>query len=166
MASIALVIDLITAFITHKHSQTSLNIRAAFLHNITDALASVGVIIAGIMILLYQWIWVDAVITLLISAYVLWQGLREMPKVIHILMQGTPSNIKLDDVRSALTRVDGVVGIHHLHVWHLDEQNYALEAHVVLSSNNDMEEKKNVLKTLLIERFSIEHSTLELEAKP
>ena len=166
VASIALVIDLITAFITHKHSQTSLNIRAAFLHNITDALASVGVIIAGIMILLYQWIWVDAVITLLISAYVLWQGLREMPKVIHILMQGTPSNIKLDDVRSALTRVDGVVGIHHLHVWHLDEQNYALEAHVVLSSNNDMEEKKNVLKTLLIERFSIEHSTLELEAKP
>ncbi len=165
VASVALIIDIITAFITYKHSQTSLNIRAAFLHNLTDALASVGIIIAGITILIYGWIWIDAVVTLLISVYVLWQSFKEMPKVIHILMQGTPFHIKVDEVRVAMTGIEGVEGTHHLHIWHLDEQKNALEAHVVLSPKSDMEGVKKCLKNLLKDNFSIEHSTLEFETK-
>ncbi len=163
VASVALIIDVITAVITYKYSRTSLNIRAAFLHNITDALASVGVILAGILILLYGWIWIDAVITLLISVYVLWQAIKEMPKVIHILMQGTPSHIKVEDVSAMMAKVEGVEDVHHLHIWHLDEHRNALEAHVVLGEEADMERVKQLLKTLLKNDFAIEHSTLEFE---
>ena len=79
VASIALLIDAVTAYITFTMAKGSVNMRAAFIHNMTDALSSVGVIVAGILILLYQWYWVDTVITLLIAAYVLMHAARLLP---------------------------------------------------------------------------------------
>ncbi|MFK7901546.1 MAG: cation diffusion facilitator family transporter [Nitratireductor sp.] len=102
VAVIALAVDIFTALLTYNQSKTSMNIKAAFLHNVTDALASIGVIIAGTLILLYGWVWTDAAITLIIAGYVLWQGFTEIPKVIHLLMNGTPESIKIEDVIEAL----------------------------------------------------------------
>ena len=93
-----------------------MNIRAAFLHNLTDALASVGVIIAGTLILLYDWIWTDAAMTLLIAGYVLYHGIVEIPKVIHLLMEGTPEGVELQDVISSMEKIDGVTNVHHVHI--------------------------------------------------
>ncbi len=165
VAAVALIVDLFTAFLTWRQSKTSVNIRAAFLHNISDAMASVGVIIAGTLILLYGWVWTDAAITLLIAGYVIWQGFTEMPKVIHILMEGTPESLNFDVVIAAMKDTEGVQGIHHVHIWKLDEHKNALEAHVVVgeSSLADIEVIKARLKSLLHERFEIGHSTLEIE---
>jgi len=166
VAGVALVIDVITAMLTYSMSKHSMNMRAAFLHNVSDALASVGVIVAGTMILLYEWYWTDTALTLLIAGYVLYQAASLLPKTIHILMQGTPEDIAITDVVSAMEEIDGVSNVHHVHVWQLDEHNNALEAHVVISDFNKTEIIKTALKTEIKERFNIAHSTLEFEIVP
>ncbi len=159
----ALLIDAFTALLTYSQSKSSMNMKAAFLHNVTDALASIGVIITGTLILLYGWVWTDAAMTLLISAYVLWQGFSEMPKVIHLLMEGTPDSINIDEVITVMSAENGVENVHHVHIWQIDEHRNALEAHVVLSDPNGMDAIKEKLKNILHDRFHIEHSTLEFE---
>ena len=163
VAGIALVVDILTALLTYSQSKNSMNMRAAFLHNLTDALASVGVIIAGTLILLYWWVWTDAAMTLLIAGYVLYHGLHEIPKVIHLLMEGTPEGIAIEDVISGMETQGGVQNVHHVHIWQLDEKRNALEAHVVIDDQGRMDEIKRELKQILKDRFSIEHSTLEFE---
>jgi len=163
VAGIALIVDTFTALLTYSQSKHSMNIKAAFLHNVSDALASIGVIIAGTLILLYGWIWTDAVMTLLISGYVLWQGFNEIPKVIHLLMEGTPEHIDIDEVIDAMEVQDGVINVHHVHIWQLDERRNALEAHVVLDNGVNMDSLKSSLKQMLHDKFEIEHSTIEFE---
>lgn len=165
VAGIALIVDVFTAALTYSQSKNSMNMRAAFLHNVTDALASVGVIVAGALILLYGWIWTDAVMTLLISGYVLWHGFAELPKVIHLLMEGTPEHIKIQDVITAMERQDGIENVHHVHVWQIDEHKNALEAHVVFNPQFEIDDVKSKLKELLKQNFDIGHSTLEFEIK-
>ncbi len=163
VAGVALIIDIATAVLTFSMSKHSINIRAAFLHNVSDALASVGVIVAGSLILLYEWYWTDTALTLLIAGYVLYQAATVLPKTIHILMQGAPEDIALEDVIKAMQRVEGVAGIHHVHLWQLDEHNNALEAHVVIRDFSETEKIKTALKDELKKRFAIAHSTLEFE---
>lgn len=163
VAGIALVIDVFTALLTYSHSKTSMNIKAAFLHNVTDALASVGVIIAGTLIILYGWVWVDAAMTLLIAGYVLYQGFTTLPKVIHLLMEGTLDHIDIKEVIEALEEQKGVQNAHHVHIWQLDEQRNALEAHIVISDEADMDAIKVSIKSMLHDKFDIDHSTLEFE---
>lgn len=165
VAAIALVVDVATAMLTYRMSRGSLNLRAAFLHNVSDALASVGVIVAGVLILRYQWYWSDTLLTLLIAAYVLYQAALMLPKVIHILMQGTPDGIAIQDVIQAMQQESGVSDVHHVHIWQLDEQRNALEAHVVIDGGQ-VESVKIALKKMLLKRFAIGHSTLEFEVEP
>jgi cobalt-zinc-cadmium efflux system protein len=165
VAGIALIVDIFTALLTYSQSKNSMNIRAAFLHNLTDALASVGVIIAGTLILLYGWIWTDAAMTLLIAGYVLYHGIVEIPKVIHLLMEGTPEGIDLKDVVKSMENIDGVNNVHHVHIWQIDENRNALEAHVVLSEVDRMESVKSTIKNHLHVEYHIDHSTLEFEVK-
>lgn len=164
VAGIALIIDVITAVLTYTMSKNSLNIKAAFLHNVSDALASVGVIIAGTLILLYQWYWVDTLITLLIAGYVLWQGFTLLPKTIHLLMEGTPEDIAVKDIVAAMKNLEGVEHVYHVHLWQLDEHDNALEAHVVVDIDSlaAAEAIKKSIKAHLEQRFQITHSTLEI----
>jgi len=163
VAGVALVIDVATAILTYSMSKNSLNIRAAFLHNVSDALASVGVIVAGSLILLYGWYWTDTVMTLAIAGYVLYQAATMLPLTIHILMQGTPENLTIDEVIGTMEKMAGVCNVHHVHVWQIDEHQIALEAHVVITDFSQTEQVKTALKAELEQRFSIAHSTLEFE---
>ncbi len=163
VAGIALVIDVATAILTYSMSKRSMNIRAAFLHNVSDALASVGVIIAGTVIVLYGWYWTDTLLTLLIAGYVLYQAATLLPKTIHILMEGVPENISIEEVIKVMEQVEGVSNVHHVHLWQLDEYKNALEAHVVVADFGETEQIKRALKLELEREFSIAHSTMEFE---
>lgn len=165
VASVALVVDVATAVLTWRMSKHSMNIRAAFLHNVSDALASVGVVIAGSLILLYGWYWTDTFLTLVIAAYVLYQAATLLPKTIHLLMEGTPEGMSVADVRAAMEKVAGVKNVHHIHLWQIDEQRSALEAHVVIDCFEDTARIKDALKQRLGEMFDISHSTLEFEIR-
>lgn len=164
LAAIALVIDLVTAALTYRMSRTSMNIRAAFLHNLADALGSVGVIVAGTLVILFGWTIVDPIVTLLIAAYILWHAFMEIGEVIRVLMLGAPPKMTSEAVLGALREEDGVANIHHLHLWQMEEQHPALEAHVVLAEGRwgDADRIKAALKARLA-ALGIGHSTLELE---
>ncbi len=165
VAGIALIVDTITALITYKMSKNSINMKAAFLHNLSDALASIGVIIAGSLILLYEWYWADTLVTFLIAGFVLWQGLTLLPKTIHLLMEGTPEDLSSDDIKLSVEKIDDIKDVHHIHIWYLDEHRIALEAHVLVTANDfkEFEHIKDKLKQLLKEKYNITHSTLEFE---
>ncbi len=164
-AVLALIVDVGTALLLWKMSRGSLNVRAAFVHNIVDALGSVAVLIGAAAIIWLDWVWVDAAITLLIAGYVLWQVVKMLPLVTRVLMEGTPPGLDLDALIADVIRVDGVEGLHHLHVWELDEQHRAIEAHVLIleSRTSDLESIKREVKHCLVERYNIAHSTLEFE---
>jgi len=164
VAGIALLVDVITAALTYAMSKDSLNIRAAFLHNVSDVLSSIGVIIAGVVILLLGWVWIDALITFLIAGYILYQGFTEIPKTINILMDGTPEHLSIGEVISALENIDGVCNVHHVHIRQLDEHKNALEAHIVADrSIEENESIKRKIKSRLRDEFLIKHTTLEFE---
>lgn len=166
VAGIALVVDIVTAMLTYAMSKSSMNIRAAFLHNVADALGSVGVIIAGTLILLYEWTWIDPAITLLIAGYILWQAFSEIGGSIRVLMLGTPVDVDINGVIKDLRAVEGVMDAHHVHVWALDEGINALEAHLMINSSSLLEASrlKSRVRSLLRERHGIGHSTIEIEA--
>ncbi|WP_022947091.1 cation diffusion facilitator family transporter [Methylohalobius crimeensis] len=161
----ALVVDVVTAMLTFAGARQSLNIRAAFLHNVADALGSVAVIIAGSLILLYGWNIADLICTGLIAAYVLYHGWTEIQQTIRILMQSTPRDVDLAELVHALEGEEGVRGLHHVHVWEIDEHRRSLEAHVVIDSDDagEIETIKQRLKRRLAQLYDIRHSTLEFE---
>nr|WP_248304457.1 cation diffusion facilitator family transporter [Breoghania sp. L-A4] len=107
IAMVALVVDMATALLTYALSKQSVNIRAAFLHNVADALGSLAVIVAGTLILLYDWRFIDPLVTLLIAGYILWQSFSEIGPVIRILMLGSPPDIATERVIGSMTRVAG-----------------------------------------------------------
>jgi len=166
VAAIALAVDVATAVLLYALSRGNLNVRAAYLHNVADAFASLGVIAAGAMILWFGIFWADAIITLAIAGYIFWQSLSMMRRSIHILMEGAPADVDADALVAELQSIAGVVEIHHLHVWELDEHDRALEAHVVVDNEHITRwaEIKREIKLRLGERFHIHHSTVEFES--
>ncbi|WP_375174303.1 cation diffusion facilitator family transporter [Pseudooceanicola sp.] len=162
VAGFAFVVDAVTALLTLRMARTSVNIRAAFLHNLADALGSVAVIVAGTLILLYDWRLIDPLVTLLIAAYILWHAASEIMPVIRILMLGSPADPGAEEVLAALRDVPGVVDVHHLHLWRMQEHEISLEAHVV-QEDGAGDAVRQKLKTLLSERFHIHHSVIEIE---
>lgn len=162
---VALVIDVGTALLLWAMSRGSLNVRTAFVHNIVDAAGSVAVLIGAAAIIWLDWLWVDPVLTLILSAYILYQVYAMLPKAMRILMEGTPPDLDVDSLVENLCSMDAVESVHHLHVWEIDEHNRALEAHVVIDRKraNNLQAIKHQIKTSLDDNFGIEHSTLEFE---
>ena len=165
IAGIALIIDALTALLTYTLSKNSMNIRAAFLHNVADALGSVGVIIAGTLILLFGWTIVDPIVTLMIAGYILWQSFSEIGPVIRILMLGSPPDIDGDTVVQTIRNMPEVEDIHHVHIWRMSEHENALDAHIVVSSETGeaVQQLRKEIKNFLNITFDISHATLEFE---
>lgn len=165
IAGIALIIDTITALLVYKESHNNLNMKAAFLHNLADALSSIGVLVAGTLIILFELYWADAIVTIFISVFILWHVCKLLPKTIHFLMNGVPEHLSIEEIKQATIELLEVDAIHHVHIWSIDEQKIALEAHIVVQADEltKVEVIKDKLKALLRDRFSITHSTLEFE---
>ncbi|MGS4920010.1 MULTISPECIES: cation diffusion facilitator family transporter [Mameliella] len=166
LGGIALVVDTLTAMLTYSMQKGSVNIRALFLHNLSDALASVAVIVGGTLIILYDMRWVDPAITIGIALYILYLSFTEIGGPIRTLMLGSPPGIDGNDVVRAIQCVDGVVDVHHVHLWQMQEHAAALDCHIVVERERmgETDKIKENVKSVLHERFSIEHSTLEFEA--
>jgi len=161
VAGIALIIDIATAVLTYSAgADNDMNIRAAFIHNVSDALASVVVIISGLTIIFFDLYIVDVIATISISVYVIYHGVLFLKRSILIIMQAVPDDICLSDVKATLTEVDGIADAEHIHVWQLDDKTIFLEAHLVLSVP-DHENVKSRVRKLLTHDFGITHTTLE-----
>ena len=165
IGGVALVVDALTAVLTWSMVKESVNIRALFLHNLSDAFASIAVIIGGSLILLYDMRWVDPAITIGIALYILYLAFSEIGGPIRTLMLGSPPNIDGQAVVEAVQDIDGVQDIHHVHLWQMQENTVALDCHVVLTEAGwqQLESVKAEIKEELKTRFSIAHSSLEFE---
>ncbi|HMB47845.1 MAG TPA: cation diffusion facilitator family transporter [Afifellaceae bacterium] len=165
IAGVALAIDLATAALTWRLSKESINIRAAFLHNLADALGSVAVIVAGTLILLYDWRLADPIATIAIAGFILWHAFAEIGTAIRILMLGAPPETDGTGLIGALCKIDGVVDVHHIHLWQMDERRNSLEAHLVISEADwvKAEELRKHAETMLRDDFGVAHTTLQIE---
>ena len=164
VAGIALLVDAGTAVLTYSMSKGSVNIKAAFLHNLADALASVAVIITGTLIILFDWYWTDLAATIGISVYIVWISWAPMKRCIRIMMQSTPDDISLDEVASTIRAVEGVEDIGHLHIWPIDEQTVSLEARIAVADKSSVSETSAILESArraVARDHDIEHVTLE-----
>lgn len=163
ISSLAVFINLGTVALTYRGAKESQNIRAAYLHNLGDAVSSIGVIVAGLLILAFDWYWIDPLLTLAISGYILWQISREIMPVINILIDAAPHESLTQSIESKLMEMPQIAGIHHLHLRSLDEHNLALEAHIVMVESINQDELRHAIKLLLKSDFDIAHASLELE---
>ncbi|MEQ9637779.1 MAG: cation diffusion facilitator family transporter [Devosia marina] len=165
LGGVALVIDTLTAMLTYSMQKGSVNIRALFLHNLSDALASVAVIIGGSLILLYDMRWIDPAITIGIALYILYLAFSEIGNPIRTLMLGSPPNLDNDAVVAAVRDVEGVIDIHHVHLWQMEEHVSALDTHVIVEKKawDRLDEIRSAIKQIIKDKFDITHSTLEFE---
>lgn len=165
VAGVALIVDVATAVLTYSMSKGSVNIKAAFLHNVADALASVAVIITGTLIILFDWYWTDVVATIGISVYIVWMSWSPMKRCIRILMQSVPELLLIEDMARTIADVRGVQGVAHLHVWPIDEQHTSLEVRVEMRTDASLQDAQAVrehVRAAIAERFGIGHSTIEV----
>lgn len=165
IAVIGLAVNVIVALVLREHDHDDLNTHAAFLHVLGDALASVGVIGAGIAILLTGQLWIDPLVSVLISVLILVSSGRLLKETVHILAEGMPDGMTASGVAGTMNAVTGVAEIHDLHVWTVSPGFVALSAHVILEDQNLsqtgrlMEELKNQLSSL----YKIDHTTIQFE---
>ncbi|MCL1056712.1 cation diffusion facilitator family transporter [Shewanella gelidimarina] len=168
VAGIALIIDIATALLTYSSgAKDNLNIRAAFIHNVSDAMASVAVIIAGVLIIYFQWYVVDLITTAIISVYVIYHGIILLRKSILILMEAAPEDIDIEEVKQAITRLDCITRVEHVHIWEIADKRYMFTADIVVNEVGEKVQQAlasdaiKQVKTLLKSKFEIEHSTIE-----
>lgn len=162
LAAVGLVINSLTALLTFRLARDSVNIRAAFLHNLSDAGTSLAVLISGALVWYFGWTIADPLITIAISLWILWHCFTEIGPVIRILMLGAPVGIDEGAVRAAIL-AEGVADVHHIHLWQIDEKRSSLEAHLVLAVGTEGATAVRRVKAMLARRFGIGHSTLEVE---
>lgn len=168
VAIVGLMGNFITAALLFKDSKDSLNLKSAYIHILSDGLSSVGVIIGGWLIIKYEWFIVDTILTVGIGAYILWHSYHMLRETIDILMQATPDEIDIPELQTRIKAVPKVCGVHHVHVWRLDEHEIMMESHIAIEQEdiNEMETIKTAIKKVLHDDFGIHHSTLEFEFEP
>jgi len=165
VSGLAIIVDLATAFALLSFAKSSLNIRAAFLHNLTDAISSIAVLIGGAAIFYWGWDWIDVILTFLISGYIIFQSLPMLKKAIFVLMDGVASDIDVEKVYFELEKNPNIARAYHIHVRQIDESLSSLEAKIAVTADKigDLESIKRDLKDSLKDKFGIAHSTLEFE---
>ncbi|MFI0394980.1 cation diffusion facilitator family transporter [Paracoccus sp. p1-h21] len=163
LAALALVVDLATAALVWRASRDSVNIRAAFLHNLADAGVSVAVIIGGALIWAFGWQMVDPILTIGISVAILLHIRADMGPVLRMLMLAAPPGVDSAQVLGALADLPQARDAHHLHLWLIDEHRPAASVHLVAAPGADFPQLTRAAKALLANRFGITHATIEVE---
>ncbi|MEO8664852.1 MAG: cation diffusion facilitator family transporter [Ignavibacteria bacterium] len=163
VASAGIIINGITAYLFVKGKEDDLNIKSAFLHMLTDTLVSVGVVISGILILYFNLEWIDPVISLIIVAVILigtWGLLKE---TISLSMDAAPDKVDTNEVQKYLSSIEGVSGVHDLHIWSMSTSQVALTTHIVCNNEIENDTLLEIIRTDLHRKFGIEHSTIQIE---
>lgn len=164
IACIGLVINLVCAKLLHSHNH--IGIKSAYYHVISDMASSVGVIIAALMIRQFQWNWIDPVVSVLIALLILWNAKKIIFDAVNILLESVPENTPLKSVKETLLAVEGVQGIHDLHIWTIGSGFLSATAHLLVfpMSTTESEEIVKVAARELKQKYGITHSTFQIES--
>lgn len=164
IAIIGLVANGFGLFFLSGHGH-SLNLKGAYLHVLGDLLSSVGVVVGGAVMLLTGMYWVDPLLSLLISLIIVVGAWRLLRESVDVLLEATPAGIELENVGEAICTIDGVEGVHDLHVWSLTSGVYAMSCHAEVREDRlaDIESVLDAVQIVLRERFGIGHTTIQVE---
>ena len=158
---LALIIDALTAKISHHDAHHNSNMKMVFIHNLADAFGSIGVIISGLCIMWFDLYRVDGIVALLIAFYMIFQSVVFFPQIVNILMNAAPDNIDIEQVKNSLLAIKNIKNVHHLHLWCISEHNVAIECHIESDNNDIIVEATQLLK----DKFGITHCNFQVENK-
>jgi cobalt-zinc-cadmium efflux system protein len=165
VATIGLIANIIGAWLLHRGSKKSMNLRAAYVHLFSDAISSVGVILGGLAIMYYSVYWIDPLLTVLIGIYVLKESIQILWHTLNIFLLAAPSELNVEEIRQAISAHESINDVHHVHLWTVSESDIHFEGHItvndqLLSNSSKIREQ---LEILLHEKFDINHTTLQFE---
>lgn len=166
LAVLGILANGFSVLLLHKDSKDNMNMRSAYLHLFTDMSASVAVLIGGILMLYFNWFWVDSVLTVLISIYLLVMGYKLLKSSFQVLMLFTPGHLNLKNISHRITQVSQVKNVHHIHVWQLNEKETHLEGHIEFIDDISLSQFDGIIteiEQLLKKEFGINHVTLQPE---
>lgn len=168
LALLGIIVNGFSVILLKNDAAHNLNMKSAYLHLLTDMMASVAVLIGGLLMKFYGWFWVDSVMTILIAAYLIIVGLDLIIKSTKMLMLFTPDEINIKEIVWEVHKIKGVNKLHHIHVWHLNEEELHLEAHLDCSEDIKMSDFNTLLykiEDLLFKKFGINHINIQPEFK-
>ena len=163
---LGLVANGISVFILEREKHKNLNIKAAYLHLLGDALTSLAVVLGAVIIRTFNILWVDAAVTILISIYLFVHTFQLLKESTTILMQMAPANINVNEIEEQLQSIDSIKDIHHIHVWNLTEKLVHFECHIKLNKDLPISETNDVyeeVEQILHDKYNIEHLTVQFE---
>ena len=168
LSILGIFVNGLSALMLKNDADKNLNMKSAYLHLFTDMLASVAVLVGGLLMKYYQWFWVDSVMTLVIAIYLIVVGFDLLKTSTQMLMLFTPVHIDINEIISEVHKIEGVEKLHHIHVWHLNDDELHLEAHLDCSEDLKMSEFNEILHKLehvLLDKFQINHINIQPEYK-
>lgn len=166
IAAVGLIANLLIAVVLNGHAGENLNVKSAFLHVIGDAAASLGVIVAGFLMLRFQWYQADPLISVAISLVIVRGAYRIVRETVHILMEGTPRGLHMEEIVRALERLPGVKSVHDLHAWNISYNIPSVSMHIIVDPGYpDFQEVLDRCNRVLARDFGIFHSTIQLECR-
>lgn len=158
-----LLVNVACAYMLHGHHEEDLNVRGAWLHVLGDALGSVGAILAGAFMLLYNWYAADPLFSVVISLLIVWSSWKLIRESTNVLLEGTPAHINVRAVEEAILETEGVENVHDLHIWTITSGREALSAHVIHADAIEPPELLSELRNKLHDRFGVDHLTIQME---
>mgnify|MGYP005834845953 CR=1 FL=1 len=164
VATIGLLANVLSVFLLRRSSEENMNIRSSYLHLLSDSISSVGVILGGIAIRLWNVVWADPIITVVISLYIIRETWHIVKEAVDILMQASP-RIDHEELKTAVEGVTGVKNLHHVHLWRSNEKSIYFEGHVDVEDMRVCEAQRIIgdIQQILHERFGIGHATIQVE---
>lgn len=168
MALLGIVVNGISALMLKKDAEHNINMKSAYLHLFTDMLASVAVLIGGLLMKYFGWFWVDSVMTILIAVYLIVVGIDLLKTSTKMLMLFTPEHIDIKEIVREVHKISGAGKLHHIHVWHLNDEELHLEAHLDCLEDIRMSEFNELLhqiEQVLFSQFHINHINIQPEFK-
>ncbi|OUM90460.1 cation diffusion facilitator family transporter [Parageobacillus thermoglucosidasius] len=147
------------------NTSENLNLRSAFLHVVGDALGSIGAIIAGLLILFFDWYIADPIISIVVATLILFSGWRVTKESVHILIEGTPKHIDLEEINKKLHSIPGIQSIHDLHVWTITSGMDSLSCHIVIDPGANAQEILLASRKLIHDTCGIDHITIQIETE-
>ena len=167
IGTIGLLVNILVAWMMMRGGDVegNLNMRGAYLHVISDMLGSVGAIIAALLIIFFGWEWADPLASVIVAVLVLRSGYFVTKSGLHVLMEGTPEDVDMDDVVKTIKNKKGIEGIHDLHVWSITSGLNALSCHAVVDERMSIAESERLLRQIEhdLEHQNIHHMTVQLE---
>jgi len=149
-----------------KDADHNMNMRSAYLHLLTDMLASVAVLVGGVLMKLYEIYWIDPLLTIIIGLYLIYMGYDLLKSSTKVLMLFTPDTIEVEEIVQAISKIDPIKNVHHVHIWQLNEQEVHLEAHIDFNKNITLREFDQVLDLIeeeVYHKFGINHINIQPE---